>query len=171
MGMKRTAKRGDFNRASIELVNRGGYVEGSPVGILRKLGFDGSWNEFAMFFPANVIQTKPGRYAVIDSHTPPQSGQQPAQTSPDIYAICASNFVLGLGEPTDFGLFKGAYGELDLLVGALSRTIDESIASTHFPFTTDDLPLEFYRVERGLLYMADGAGSFQVHGSVMLSQV
>lgn len=174
MGMKRSAKAGDFSRAKSELENNQGYVEGCPSSILKKLGFDGGWKEFREFFPAEVVMIDVGRYAVISAKETPSTKTIREEllipNNPRTFALCASNYVLGLGESTDFEPFNGRYSEIELLVHAMSEEIDVSIGAQHFPFDTGEVPFEFYRVERSLNYMANG-GEFQVYGSAVLSQV
>jgi hypothetical protein len=172
MGIKRTAKAGDYKRALSELENRSGLIEGTPRGILAALGFDGSWREFRAYIPnASVSKSETlGRFVVqlSDQNDTYQSSADKVDTiDPEIYAMCASAYVLGEGDPTEFENYVGSYDEIDAITAPLAREIDSSIAGLYLPFRTE-VDIEVYSVERSLVYAAEGDGRFMLYGSGIL---
>lgn len=171
MGIKRSAKKGDYKRAVTELQARSGVVEGTPNSILNSLGFDGSWNEFKAGIKASVVKTDIGRYAVLLSEAQEMPHVEPQFVSavdPRIFAMCVSAFILGEGETEDFENFTGKYEHLDDVVVWLANEVDSSIGGLYLPFKTDE-DVEIYAVERSLLYTASGDGLFTLYGSAVLA--
>jgi hypothetical protein len=172
MGIKRTAKAGDYKKALSELENRDGFIEGTPKRILTTLGFDGSWREFKAFIP-NASVTKSdtlGRFVVqlLDQDDSAQeTTKNVSSVDPEIYALCASAYVLGEGNPSEFESYVGDYELLETITAPLAREIDSTIAGLYLPFRTES-DLEVYSVERSLIYSAGGDGKFVLYGSVVL---
>lgn len=171
MGIKRSAKSGDYKRALTELSNIGGVIEGTPSSILIALGFDGSWNEFKSDINASVIKTELGRYAVkLSEHqNASKSNKAPLSiTNPTIFAMCASAYILGEGEPEEFEGYSGEYESLQDVITPLASEIDSSIGGIYLPYQTED-DIEIYTIERSLCYSATGDGLFTLYGSAVLA--
>lgn len=169
MGIRKTAKAGDFKRALEELSEQG-CVEGNPSSILNKLGFNGSWKEFQSEIGLPVIKVALGRYALFTPgyEAPRQATDESSVIRPDIFAICAGTYVLGEGDPLDFEPYIGDYSQVKELTAALAVEIDDSIAAVFLPPETDQA-IEVYAVERGLYYDTPSAGRFTLYGSAVLA--
>ncbi len=169
MSSKRSANAGDYKKAKSALANRGGFIEGSPESILISLGFDGGWKEFRDFIGAEVNKIDLGRYTVqlLASSVIKEAPKQVKTFDPASFAVCASNYVLGIGDPTDFEKFEGDYGQTPELICALAETIDVSISTVRLPYQTAT-DMEIYRLERSLNYTAAGDGRFCVYGAQIL---
>ena len=170
MSIRRTAKKGDFKRAATSLEQLGGEVSGTPRSIMAKLGFDGSWQEFRIFMDANVCgDNELGRY-VVKSATNTKRAETVAQSvdlsmSPEIFAMCASSYVLGEGDEKEFHAISGPYARVTEVVEALAIELDDTIGGMYLPPVSKDMSL--YKVERELIY-ASSNDTFRVYGAHIL---
>lgn len=176
MAYKRTAKSGDFNRVHKSLSEQG-VVKGHPKSIIKKTGFDGSWNELRNSPNIQVFETEhPGRYAVTlceEVQNDPISldgDEEPENIDPDVYALCAENYLLGLEGSEEFTTYEGPYEEIDVVRNALAYRIDSSIGGLYLPYETEK-DIEVYALDRSLMYTAPGDGHFRLYGSHILSEV
>jgi hypothetical protein len=173
MGMKVSAKASDYRKAVEQLESRGGFIEGGSLkGIIKSLGFDGGWKEFVHNTNVSVSRNELGRYCVSLIGNTEESAEEVVSKNidPELFALCASAYVLGSGETDNFEEFHGDYESVPQLISALSTEIDESIGALYLPYKTEE-DVEIYTVERSLFYTAPGDGSYRVYGSAVLANV
>ena len=160
---------GEIKSACNVLEERGGTREGTPSGLLRNLGFNGSWGEFRSSFPGSIDQIDTNRYhitlvgVVTESDTHESAG-----LDLETWAAHAADYVLDPERPglTEYG---GDYSVHHQALGALATTVDEAIAGMYCPPETEaDVPIyELHDTGRGLYYAASSR-QFRVFGAEIL---
>jgi hypothetical protein len=165
MGIKRTANMSAFKKARATL-ERIGEVEGTPESLPRKLGYDGSWSEFVAFSGAVVVKTDiMGRYIVRSANEPVSTDLKSdirRSFNPEIFAMCASTFLLGEGDIKDFEPMKTTYDKHAVVLSALANEIDPVIGAVHIPFEQGCTLV--YEIDKSLYARSDGTGEIEFYG-------